>query len=58
LKPYSDAVIERHPLLSGALKTQPEIALGLGLFEAIHIHGEGLDKPSISTVDLLSVVTG
>ena len=54
--PSSDAIIQRYPLLAGALKHQPEIALGLGLFEAIHIHGEGLDKPSISTADLLSTV--
>ena len=53
--PSSDAIIG-YPLLAGALKNQPEIALGLGLFEAIHIHGEGLDKPSISTADLLSMV--
>jgi len=55
-KPQTDALVHRYPLLSGALKTQPDIALGLGLFEAVHILDRGARKPSGSTVDLLNEV--
>ncbi|MBT3440869.1 MAG: asparagine synthase (glutamine-hydrolyzing) [Euryarchaeota archaeon] len=57
-KPQSEAIIARYPLLAGALNTQPEIALGLGLFEAMHLHGDGRRKPNGSTYDLLSEVIG
>jgi asparagine synthase (glutamine-hydrolysing) len=57
-KPQSEAIIARYPLLAGALNTQPEIALGLGLFEAMHLHGDGRHKPNGSTYDLLSEVIG
>jgi asparagine synthase (glutamine-hydrolysing) len=57
-KPQTDAIIMRYPLISGALKTQPDIALGLGLFEAVHILDRGARKPSGSTMDLLNEVIG
>ena len=57
-EPQAQAVIERYPLLAGALRTQHEIALGLGLFEAMHIHGDGRSKPTGSTYDLLNEVIG
>jgi asparagine synthetase B (glutamine-hydrolysing) len=55
-KPQTDALVHRYPLLSGALKTQHDIALGLGLFEAVHILDRGARKPSGSTMDLLNEV--
>ena len=57
-KPQSEAIIARYPLLAGALNTQPEIALGLGLFEAMHLLGDGQRKPNGSTYDLLNEVIG
>jgi asparagine synthase (glutamine-hydrolysing) len=57
-KPQTDAIIQRHPLLSGALKTQDDIALGLGLFEAVHILDRGVQKPTGSAFDLLDEVIG
>jgi asparagine synthetase B (glutamine-hydrolysing) len=57
-KPQTDAIIKRYPLISGALITQPDIALGLGLFEAVHILDRGARKPAGSTMDLLNEVIG
>ena len=57
-KSQTDAIIARYPLLAGALNTQHEIALGLGLFEAMHILGDGHRKPTGSTYDLLNEVNG
>ena len=57
-KPQTDALVERYSSFSGALKTQPEIALGLGLFESVHIMDRGCKKPTGSAFDLLSEVIG
>jgi len=57
-KPQTDALVKRYAPFSGALKTQPEIALGLGLFEAVHIFDRGSKKPTGSAYDLLSEVIG
>ena len=57
-KPQTEAILTRYPLLSGALKTQHDIALGLGLFEAVHILDRGARKPTGSTMDLLNEVIG
>lgn len=57
-RPQTDALVERYAQFSGALKTQPEIALGLGLFEAVHIFDRGSKKPTGSAYDLLSEVIG
>lgn len=57
-KPLTDELVTRYPLFSGALKTQPEIALGLGLFQAVHILDRGCKKPKGSAFDLLSEVIG
>ena len=40
------------------MNTQPEIALGLGLFEAMHLLGDGRRKPNGSTYDLINEVIG
>lgn len=57
-EPQTDALVKRYAPFSGALKTQPEIALGLGLFEAVHILDRGSKKPTGSAYDLLSEVIG
>ena len=56
--PQTEAIIQRYPLLAGALKTQPDIALGLGLFEAVHVLDRGAQKPTGSAFDLLEEVIG
>tara|TARA_B110001450_G_scaffold252526_1_gene274451 strand:+ start:1374 stop:3158 length:1785 start_codon:yes stop_codon:yes gene_type:complete len=58
LKPRGDAVLKRYPMLSKAFKGQPELAIGIGLFEAIHILDRGASKPTASAVDLLDEVIG
>jgi hypothetical protein len=50
--------LKRHPLLSGAFKGQPELAIGIGLFEAIHILDRGVSKPNKSAIALLDEVIG
>ncbi|DAC32741.1 MAG TPA: asparagine synthase (glutamine-hydrolyzing) [Candidatus Poseidoniaceae archaeon] len=58
LKPRGDAVLKRYPTLSKAFKGQPELAIGIGLFEAIHILDRGASKPTASAVELLDEVIG
>lgn len=58
LRPRGDAILKRHPLLSGAFKGQPELAIGIGLFEAIHILDRGVSKPNKSAIALLDEVIG
>ena len=58
LKPRGDAVLHRYPKLSKAFKGQPELAIGIGLFEAIHILDRGVSKPKASAVELLDEVIG
>ena len=56
LAPRADDVIARYPLMAGALKSQPDIAIGLGLFEALHIVDRGLKGKGKSVIDLLDSV--
>ena len=58
LRPRGETVLERYPRLSKAFKGQPELAIGLGLFEAIHIQDRGAIKPRTSAVALLDEVIG
>lgn len=58
LRPRGDAVLERYPRLAKAFKGQPELAIGIGLFEAIHILDRGASKPKGSAVALLDEVIG
>lgn len=58
LKPRCQELFQRYQPFAGALRTQPEIALGLGLFEATHILDRGVKKPQGSTSDLLDRVIG
>lgn len=37
LMPFVDSIAKKHPVIEKALLNQPEICLGLGLFESMHI---------------------
>ena len=37
LMPFVDSIAKKHPVIEKALLKQPEICLGLGLFESMHI---------------------
>lgn len=58
LKPRGDEVLRRYPRLSKAFKGQPELAIGIGLFEAIHILDRGDKAPQRSAIALLDEVIG
>ena len=49
-------IMRKYPLISGAFKDQPELAIGLGLFEAMHILDGGRSKRSGTAIDLLDEV--
>ncbi len=49
-------IISKYPLISGAFKDQPDLAIGLGLFEAMHILDGGRSKRSGTAIDLLDEV--
>jgi len=48
--------MNKYPKFSGAFKDQPELAIGLGLFEAMHILDGGRNKRSGTAIDLLDEV--
>ena len=58
LRPRSEEVLLRYPNLAPAFKGQPELAIGIGLFEAVHILDRGVSKPKMSAVALLDEVIG
>jgi hypothetical protein len=49
-------IMNKYPKFSGAFKDQPELAIGLGLFEAMHILDGGRNKRSGTAIDLLDEV--
>lgn len=49
-------IIGKYPLISGAFRDQPDLAIGLGLFEAMHIVDGGRKKRSGTAFDLLDEV--
>ena len=49
-------IMNKYPKFSGAFKDQPELAIGLGLFEAMHILDGGRSKRSGTAIDLLDEV--
>ena len=49
-------IMSKYPLISGAFKDQPDLAIGLGLFEAMHILDGGRSKRSGTAIDLLDEV--
>ena len=53
LQPHVTKIAKRYSGLERALIKQPEIAIGLGLFESMHILDGGRSKRSGSATDLL-----
>ena len=49
-------IMSKYPFISGAFKDQPDLAIGLGLFEAMHILDGGRSKRSGTAIDLLDEV--
>ena len=49
-------IMSKYPQFSGAFKDQPELAIGLGLFEAMHILDGGRSKRLGTAIDLLDEV--
>ena len=58
LSPYVNKVAKRYPELERALIKQPEISIGLGLFEAMHILDGGTHKRTGDVSSLLDEVVG
>ena len=58
LSPYVNKIAKRYPELERALIKQPEISIGLGLFEAMHILDGGTNKKSGDVSSLLDEVVG
>ena len=56
LSPYVEGIAKKYSNLERALIKQPEIAVGLGLFEAMHIIDGGRSKRNGSVTDLLEEV--
>jgi asparagine synthase (glutamine-hydrolysing) len=56
LNPYVESIAKKHSNLEKALLKQPEIAIGLGLFEAMHILDGGRSKRTGDVSDLLDEV--
>jgi asparagine synthase (glutamine-hydrolysing) len=56
LNPYVEQIAKRHPELEHALIKQPEIAIGLGLFESMHILDGGKSKRVGDVTTLLDEV--
>jgi asparagine synthase (glutamine-hydrolysing) len=56
LNPYVEQIAKRYPDLEHALIKQPEIAIGLGLFESMHILDGGKSKRSGDVSALLEEV--
>ncbi len=56
LQPRVEAIADRHPKLKKALLKQPDIAIGLGLFEAMHILDGGRTRKSGDAASLLDEV--
>ena len=53
LQSYTNQIASRHPSIEESLLRQPEICIGLGLFEAMHILDRGVNKKSGTASDLL-----
>ncbi len=56
LKPRVEDIASRHPSMEKALLKQPDIAIGLGLFEAMHILDGGIRRKSGDAATLLDEV--
>ena len=58
LQPRVEDIAARHPSLQKALLKQPDIAIGLGLFESMHIVDGGRYKKNLDAFGLLDEVIG
>ena len=58
LKPRVEDIAARHPTMEKALLKQPDIAIGLGLFEAMHIIDGGRKRKYGDAASLLDEVIG
>ena len=58
LQPRVEDIAARHPTLEKALLKQPDIAIGLGLFEAMHILDGGRSRKTGDAASLLDEVIG
>ena len=56
LKPRGDEICKKYSKFSKVLESQPELAIGLGLFEAMHILDGGRSKRIGSAIELLDEV--
>ena len=56
LSPYVEGIAKKYSNLERALIKQPEIAIGLGLFEAMHIIDGGRSKRNGNVTCLLEEV--
>ncbi|MDP6326265.1 MAG: asparagine synthase (glutamine-hydrolyzing) [Candidatus Thalassarchaeaceae archaeon] len=53
LRPHADEWSSRHPKLERILRTQPDMAIGLRLFESLHITDGGIGREQKGLWDLL-----
>ena len=58
LQPRVEDIAARHPTMEKALLKQPDIAIGLGLFEAMHILDGGRSRKNGDAASLLDEVIG
>ncbi|MBB70075.1 MAG: asparagine synthase (glutamine-hydrolyzing) [Euryarchaeota archaeon] len=58
LQPRVQEIAARHPSMEKALLRQPDIAIGLGLFEAVHILDGGRTRKNGDAASLLDEVIG
>ena len=58
LQPRVEDIAARHPTMEKALLKQPDIAIGLGLFEAMHILDGGRSRKNGDASSLLDEVIG
>ena len=58
LQPRVEDIAARHPTMEKALLKQPDIAIGLGLFEAMHILDGGRGRKTGDAASLLDEVIG
>jgi len=56
MMPRAKELMKRYPSLAKGLEEQPEIALGLGLFESMHIINRGLGRNNKSVEELIDEI--
>jgi len=56
MMPRANELMKRYPSLAKGLQEQKEIALGLGLFESMHIINRGLERNKMSVEGLIDEI--